>query len=263
MNSMSQHASGEFDNNSGVSYFSGQVIHATGPCLFWMVQASAQPAALQIKPGHADAEKFYFNQDYPVIFYAINCSIVVLSGTVFVRDLHFRKFSKLQAFIDAASMLKTQKSHAEVCYGIKQLDDKATFNSRTFEGWYLYQNTYHPESINCIANLFRYHESYRLVNYLLNQQDSHKTLIELGNKYGLSTAHFRRLSRAALGQAVKVEMSNWRMIRAVLDMIDSETNITMVAFNHGYSSLSHFSSAVKHTFNKPPKELIKIIKNGS
>lgn len=258
----SLHSSDTSVDNTGISYLSGQTINTMGPCLLWMVPASAEPAVLQIKPGYSEVQHFRFDQDYPIVFYAINCTIIVLTGIVYVQDLNFRKFSKLQAFIDAASVQDAGKKHAEVCYGIRQLDEKSMFNSNTFESWYLYQNTYHPEKISCIANLFRYHESYRLVNYLLNQQNSHKTLIELGNKYGLSTAHFRRLSRAALGQAVKVEMSNWRMIRAVLDMIETENNITMVAFNHGYSSLSHFSSAVKHIFNKPPKELVRVIKNG-
>lgn len=79
----------------------------------------------------------------------------------------------------------------------------------------------------------------------------------LGEDYGVSYTHFRRLCSRALGGKAKSELRNWRMAQSLLNSVEGHENITQLAVNHGYSSPSHFSSEIKRADRRFAAEIIK------
>jgi AraC-like DNA-binding protein len=75
----------------------------------------------------------------------------------------------------------------------------------------------------------------------------------LGERYGLSKSHFNRLCREVLGNGVKHELRLWRATEAMLEVFDRREALTAIAYDHGFSSPSHFSREVKELFGVSPR----------
>lgn len=119
------------------------------------------------------------------------------------------------------------------------------FSKVASEAWFL--ATYlSSDNINEILfQHLRKTECYKLVRYLLSQSLIQTSLYDLGELYGVSYSHFRRLCSYALGGKVKTELCGWRVARAVLEIIEGNSDMTTIAHKYGYSSSSHFSAEVK------------------
>lgn len=83
----------------------------------------------------------------------------------------------------------------------------------------------------------------------------------LVNFYGVSYSHFRRLCSYALGGKVKTELCGWRVARAVLEIIEGNSDMTTIAHKYGYSSSSHFSAEVKSRLEKHRENYVKSYEN--
>ncbi|EAA3124006.1 AraC family transcriptional regulator InvF, partial [Salmonella enterica subsp. enterica] len=127
------------------------------------------------------------------------------------------------------------------------------------EYWFLQQIITPSPAFNKVLALLRKSESYWLVGYLLAQSTSGNTMRMLGEDYGVSYTHFRRLCSRALGGKAKSELRNWRMAQSLLNSVEGHENITQLAVNHGYSSPSHFSSEIKELIGVSPRKLSNII----
>lgn len=64
-----------------------------------------------------------------------------------------------------------------------------------------------------------------------------------------------------MGGKVKTELCGWRVARAVLEIIEGNSDMTTIAHKYGYSSSSHFSAEVKSRLGKTPRELCKSYEN--
>ncbi len=91
------------------------------------------------------------------------------------------------------------------------------------------------------------------VIFLLNQNlAAPPTLEELGRKIGCSHFYLSRIFSGQTGQTITQCLRQLRMERAAELLRDRELNVTEVALEVGYNSLSHFSAAFHATFGCCP-----------
>jgi AraC-like DNA-binding protein len=77
-------------------------------------------------------------------------------------------------------------------------------------------------------------------------------LEELGKKIGCSHFYLSRIFSAQTGQTITQHLRQLRMERAADLLKLREHNVTEVALEVGYSSLSHFSAAFHETYGCCP-----------
>ncbi|ONC26353.1 hypothetical protein AQ914_04540 [Burkholderia pseudomallei] len=110
-------------------------------------------------------------------------------------------------------------------------------------------------SVQRLLDFMRTQEAWHLVRFLLDEHGGAKTVAALGERYGLSKAHFNRLCREVLGNGLKRELRQWRAVCAVLEMLERRDGMASVAFEHGFSSSSHFSREIKELLGVSPRYL--------
>jgi len=180
--------------------------------------------------------------------------LMIEQGALTLFPANIQALIKLQAFIDTALQrnIVHQKTGA---YFFSIFNKKKRGGHKNFEHWLITINILGVAQASPYLALLRSSEHYWLIRYLLENERENLSLKKLGEKYGVSVSHFRRLSRSALGNTVKEELCHWRLSRALLDLLENEEKITDVAFKHGYASLSHFSNDVKTALGYSPREL--------
>lgn len=181
----------------------------------------------------------------------------LLDGRLVYRPLNFDIFSRLLAFMDEAQNVP-MVDVGNVFVDVLQFNDEdVLLKSSKAETWFITTFLFNKTSIIPLVSLLKKSECYSLVRYLLSQSINLSSLHDLGKLYGVSYSHFRRLCNHALGGKVKIELCNWRMARAILEIIEGHVDMTSIAYKYGYSSSSHFSSEVKKRLGKTPRELCK------
>lgn len=188
------------------------------------------------------------------------CTLTVESGVLSFSSVKFPFLVKLQVFIDRAR--KQKKAYDEPnSFSYLPADIGPRPSYRKIEYWFLNQIFMNTAGINEFSRILQHNELYDLVEFLLDESSTNKTqqLRVLCERYGLSASHFRRLARVALGKTAKMELRDWRLVRALFDMLEGNHTLTTIAMNHGYSSLSHFSNEVKEVFGISPKNLKKAL----
>lgn len=188
------------------------------------------------------------------------CKLKIESGDIQISTLDFTRLAKLQVFIDKAQQRKKEISH-DVFWGYLPTSLGHNPTSRDLEYWFINQSILNENNIDSFSAVLKNNEWYDLVDFLLDESgdgNNHRMQV-LCTRYGLSVSHFRRLARHALGNTAKVELRDWRLVRALLELVESDNNLTTIAMNHGYASLSHFSNEVKDTFGVSPRSLKNIL----
>ncbi|WP_236687625.1 AraC family transcriptional regulator InvF [Chromobacterium subtsugae] len=184
--------------------------------------------------------------------------LTVLDGGVSFQPLRLEALTKLLSFVDEARDAEQQAGERRC--GLLPLDeDEVWTDRRGCEYWFLRQVLAPSEPFQALLSLLRRSESYWLVRFLLAQSERGDKLQELGERYGVSYSHFRRLCRHALGGAAKTELRDWRMARSLLDVVEGRDSLTQVALKHGYASSSHFSNEIKGLIGVSPRGLSNII----
>ncbi|WP_130833463.1 helix-turn-helix domain-containing protein [[Erwinia] mediterraneensis] len=188
----------------------------------------------------------------------------ILQGSLTYSELDFASLCKLQAFIDA-SQKRNIVPDRPTPWGYVPLEEGLSFQTLNdkLDIWFLEYSLQQSGEACAIADFFRCSESYRLIRFLLDESEKNRPLREISARYGLSSSHFRRLTRYALGNNTKTELRNWRVIRALLASIGTEKKqrLTDTAIEYGYASLSHFSGEVKSLFGASPRKLKNSINN--
>lgn len=173
---------------------------------------------------------------------------------VSVQRLGVNPLCKLLAFLDEASAIRvrSQSSAIEV---ILPFDPLALDPARGLEHWFLRQFLQGDAQIEALACFLRHLESYWLVRFLIAESSRLKNVGSLGNEYGLSYSHFRRVCKTVLGRSVKAELKVWRAARSLLEAIAGSGTMTEVAIRNGYASSSHFSTEIKKLFGRSPRAI--------
>ncbi|WP_369788273.1 helix-turn-helix domain-containing protein [Rouxiella sp. WC2420] len=186
-------------------------------------------------------------------------SVKIIKGEINLFKINLMKLAKLQVFIDYATDNIETDYIMDSC-SISFSKEIKQINPEVMECWLLQQAMLPEDEADPIVSFLRHTECYGLVHFLLSAaNDNNQCLQQLCLRYGLSAAHFRRLTRHALGHTTKVTLREWRMTKAILAFINDPKNMTDVAFAHGYSSLSHFSNDVKKMLGMTPRALRKSI----
>lgn len=243
---------------SPVSYAAGDELSAAATRLFWFEAGVMEGCEIIVSQNDCCA-RLHLAAGEAGMFAVKSRKVLIESGSVQGVELKVIAMAKLQAFIDAGSRTAGQTKKKETLFGFSRYRRPEELSRKKFEYWLISQSVKQCQGMDNIVQLIRDNECYWIVNYLLTRSDEYKSLREIGGRYGLSVSHFRRLSKSALGNTAKVEMCDWRLIRAILDIMDDEHNLTAIAMKHGYASLSHFSGDVKNRFGIPPRDLKKMI----
>ncbi|QND85692.1 Type III secretion thermoregulatory protein LcrF/VirF [Chromobacterium vaccinii] len=182
----------------------------------------------------------------------------VKSGRLRFHAVRLEPLAKLLAFIDEAHAL-APVNEAGRC-GCLLLDDLSIWSEkRRCEYWFLRQLLEPTEPFATLLALLRRNESYWLVRFLLSNSECGGKLQMLGDRYGVSSSHFRRLCRLALGNAAKTTLRDWRAARSLLDAVESKESLTRLALKHGYASAAHFSNEIKDLYGVSPRALSNLI----
>lgn len=193
-----------------------------------------------------------------VLLACSDAELRMVSGDAYVRRLGVINFSKLLAFIDQVG--PAAQASSEVLGGFVALDlaPEHAINRRTLEYWFIRQVIDGSPSFEGLKTFLRHLENYWLVKYLVSEASQQKNVSDLGDEYGLSYSHFRRVCKAALGNSVKSELKVWRAARSLLDVVGGRETMTEIAIKHGYASSSHFSTEIKNLFGLSPRAIMEL-----
>lgn len=187
-------------------------------------------------------------------------SVTVESGELQCLLLDFTLLARLQVFIDK-SLNKESTHSSRMLVGCMPTVLRTEPEQKEIEYWLLHQALHGTEGLEHFSNVLRQSEWYALVEFLFDayRSNSNQRLQTLCSRYGLSVSHFRRLSRRALGNTAKSALRDWRLGQALFELINGDNNLTTIAMNHGYASLSHFSNEVKDVIGVSPRNLKKLL----
>lgn len=94
-------------------------------------------------------------------------------------------------------------------------------------------------------------------DYLLKNIEVPPSLTELSHIAGINEFKLKKGFRETFNQSVFQYLSNHRLETAKIHLLEGSKSPTELAFELGYSSLQHFSSAFKKKFGMPPKQVRK------
>lgn len=180
-----------------------------------------------------------------------------LSGNGVLRRPGVNAFCKLLAFLDEVER-ETGRPAGPASSLALPLAPRDAVDPRTLEYWFIRQHIAGSETFAALQLFLRRLENYWLVKFLLAESSQLKNIGDLGNEYGLSYSHFRRICKSVLGNSVKAEMKVWRAARSLLDAVDGKGNMTEVAIRNGYASSSHFSTEIKNLFGLSPRAILEL-----
>lgn len=231
------------------------------PALIWITNQENVPCIISVS-SRDNSDEYQIQPGSHQLLITGAGRVTSLYGEIKYCEMDCRQLAKLQAFLDLATADEIDFSHAGLS-AILSAGAEQILNINNIEYWYVNQAMTTGYQQSKFAAILRNTEWYQLVRFLLTESEvePRRRIQDLCARYGLSLAHFRRLSSYALGKTTKVELRDWRLIRALLAFA-GEGNMTAVAMDHGYASLSHFSSEVKETFGISAREMKQIIMDG-
>jgi AraC-like DNA-binding protein len=188
---------------------------------------------------------------------ARNAKIVIDSPYYWRSEVRVPTLIKLIAFIDYG-----MRGHDEACAQSGR-DTSSVFVARGFtepaagviQREFIGRVIAGNEIDEPFFSFLRATESYWVVCFLLDQFATNRRVSDLGAQYGLSNAHFRRLSKLALGGSLKAELKRWRAAAAVLRIVESKETLTDIALEAGFASSSHLSREIKSLLGVPPSHI--------
>ncbi|KVT72968.1 hypothetical protein WK54_03360 [Burkholderia ubonensis] len=225
----------------------------------WLLQLSPNQRACLELTWTKGSESWQAPNDWQGILLLDRVEVRVAAGELRVRPLKLKVFSNLLAFIDEANGVEATGAEFTAWSLLSHEEPSVWQERKRCEYWFLLQLLEEPASLSPFLALLRHCESYWLVRFLLAQSTGSNTLQDLGQRYGVSYSHFRRLCRHALGSAAKAKLRDWRMARSMLDVVEGRESLTQVAIKNGYASSSHFSNEIKGLLGTSPRSLSNII----
>lgn len=223
----------------------------------WILQIS-ESRALQLELCW-DGERDSWDTTGNCLLLLDRVEVRVLRGELTLYPLRLEVLSKLLVFIDESRNFNAFDSDTPHWTSLSLPDVSMWQDRKSCEYWFLQQILEPSPAFSHLLALLRRSESYWLVRFLLAKSTCSNTLQELGERYGVSYSHFRRLCRHALGSAAKAELRDWRMARSLLDVVEGQDKLTDVAIKHGFASSSHFSNEIKELLGVSPRGLSNII----
>lgn len=223
----------------------------------WFIRRADSACELKIST-QTDTEILTIPEGQQGLFLNLRSSITIRQGSLNYVEYNYLYLVKLQFFLDlinGTENLNPRQAHS--CF--MSMDQKFGCGTKKLTYWFI--NSAKQGSSEAFRDILRSTESYQLIRYLYHatNENADMKLYDLGDKYGLSSAQFRRLSRLALGNTTKSQLRDWRLARALLELTGNTKDITTIALDHGFSSLSHFSSETKNIIGISPGKIKKLL----
>ncbi len=172
-----------------------------------------------------------------------------------MRAVPLVRIASLLAFIEASDCVPAGMSSsrgAQVAPDTVQINAKGLAYASAFEGWFCSRVLEGDDALPPLLTVLRTQEAYKLVLFLLGAFDDGSSVAALAERYGVSTAHFRRLCRKIFGSGLKRKLRQWRAQNALHDVLSGDESLTTLAYQHGFSSSSHFAQEMKFHFGAGP-----------
>ena len=182
-------------------------------------------------------------------------AISALVSRVEYAHVSIELLAKLQVFVDKGLVCDTQKNKLYVDAVRMSVSQQNIATRGALEKWFIKGMLQRDPQHLLLAAVLQKTEIYALVRFLLDNHSTSKLEI-LEKTYGLSSTHFRRICKKALGGRVKNELMHWRAMKTLLDLLGNDRHYTEVALDHGYDSLSHFSKDIKKIIGIAPSKLL-------
>ncbi|MDE1715439.1 AraC family transcriptional regulator InvF [Chromobacterium amazonense] len=225
----------------------------------WLVHESIGQTAMMALASEESPVSWEMPAGWQGLLMLDRVEVQIQAGQLTLRVLKLEVLSKLLAFLDEAQNLKEVDTRVCAWAALPLEDPSVCEDRKRCEYWFLSQALTPTPAFSEFLSGLRRSESYWLVRFLLAQSAGCSTLQDLGERYGVSYSHFRRLCRHALGSAAKTELRDWRMARSLLDVVEGRENLTQVALKHGFASSSHFSNEIRELLGVSPRGLSNII----
>ncbi|VVO48254.1 hypothetical protein PS880_00162 [Pseudomonas fluorescens] len=229
----------------------------------WSVASGSHSQVLRVRNGltplclaHGDSQlRWCFPPTWQGLL-AMRPGVRRISGTAKVLPMP-TCLVKLQFFIDRGI---SRPSFTHQVPPLSELREcgKVGNSTSAIESWYIAQAWKNSTAYKVFSCMLRGDESYRLLEFLHEHAFGGEKLQDLAPVYGVSVSHFRRLCHQALGGTAKSELRDWRVARALLSMVEGAHSLTSVAYEHGYSSSSHFSKEIRDRVGVAPSSLVDI-----
>jgi AraC-like DNA-binding protein len=177
------------------------------------------------------------------------------SGSDFaIIHMSVNPLCKVLAFLDGVDEIRN-RGRPGSSMAVFPFDRFCLGRNKGLEYWFIHGILQENDQAESLAAFLRRLESYWLVRFLLSESSRLKSVGALGDEYGLSYSHFRRVCKIVLGSSVKSELKVWRAARSLLEAISGAGTMTEVAIRNGYASSSHFSTEIKKLFGRSPRAM--------
>lgn len=93
---------------------------------------------------------------------------------------------------------------------------------------------------------------HQIMGYVLGNYSKELTLNELAEKLYLSNAYLSRFFKKNLGQNFRDYLNNIRLYHAVDDLLGTDKNMTRIAMDNGFSSVSRFNQVFREAYHISP-----------
>jgi AraC-like DNA-binding protein len=132
------------------------------------------------------------------------------------------------------------------------------FFSKSIEMLVLQADSYNKSTSQKPQHIKNEYDRERIIfarDYLLKNLECPPTLTELSRIAGINEFKLKRGFKETFSQTVFEYLSDVRLELAKNDLLDKRKSATEIAFELGYSSLQHFSSAFKKKFGIAPSKI--------
>ncbi|MEQ8702768.1 MAG: response regulator [Phaeodactylibacter sp.] len=122
----------------------------------------------------------------------------------------------------------------------------------------LLQQRYQDGAISTTDDTYRQEDEFivNLREYILEHIDeSNLSGDRIGRHFGMSRTHLHRKLKALTGQPITDFVRSIRLQKALELIREGELNVSEIAYQAGFSSLSHFSRSFKKAYGKSPSEV--------
>ncbi|QQG29065.1 helix-turn-helix domain-containing protein [Pectobacterium carotovorum] len=199
--------------------------------------------------------------------------VLKLQGEWVIEIFPMSQITTLFSFLDYQEKIcgRLSGSDNDVTKNLAAMASRRSFfssvkdkNNNFFNMLISYRLRQREDSIDDMFTFIRNMESYWIAYFLLSQlMDDEKSrdmnkLYNVCKVYGVSESYFRKLCNNAFSCGPKKQLRLWRAASSVLQLIEKNKSISMVAGDNGYASSSHFSSEIKSLFGITPREFKRL-----
>lgn len=108
------------------------------------------------------------------------------------------------------------------------------------------------EVINTNRELKDMHQIKKILSYMEDNYENNFTLDTIAGDIGMSPTYFSRFFKKCTGESYYHYLNKIRLYHALLELMNSDTNITAIAYNNGFSNVKSFIEVFKKVYHITP-----------